>query len=56
MFHAEHISGVGWQTPEIIPFGLIPVHPAAQVLHYGLSCFEGMKAFHGQDGRAYLFR
>ena len=32
------------------------MHPAAQVLHYGMCCFEGMKAYHGVDGRGRLFR
>ena len=26
------------------------------MLHYGLSCFEGMKAYAGGDGRMRLFR
>ena len=27
-----------------------------QVLHYGVECFEGMKAYKGKDGRLRLFR
>jgi branched-chain amino acid aminotransferase len=38
------------------PFGMLQVHPASQVLHYGLCCFEGMKAYAGVDGRTRLFR
>ena len=30
--------------------------PALQALHYGGSCFEGMKAYPGPDGRPRLFR
>ena len=56
MFHIEHVVGKGWGIPKIVPFGFIPVHPAAQVLHNGMSCFEGMKAYKGADGRGYLFR
>lgn len=56
MLHIEHAVGAGWGSPKIVPFDLLPVHPAAQVLHYGMSCFEGMKAFRGADGRSYLFR
>ncbi len=56
MFMARHVAGRGWEAPEIVPFGAIPLHPAAQVLHYGVSCFEGMKAFKGVDGRGRLFR
>ena len=31
--------------PEIEPYGPINVLPGTQVLHYGQSVFEGMKAF-----------
>ena len=30
--------------------------PFAQVLHYAISCFEGLKAFRQQDGGAIIFR
>ncbi|KAF8073223.1 Srpra [Scenedesmus sp. PABB004] len=56
MLLAEHTAFAGWGRPRIVPFGALPLHPAAQVLHYGLSCFEGMKAFPGPDGRGRLFR
>ncbi|KAL3698906.1 hypothetical protein R1sor_012982 [Riccia sorocarpa] len=49
-------DGLGWSTPRIDPLGPIPIHPCAQVLHYGMECFEGMKAFRGKDGRIRLFR
>jgi branched-chain amino acid aminotransferase len=32
------------------------LHPAAAVLSYGVSCFEGLKAFRQPDGRVALFR
>jgi branched-chain amino acid aminotransferase len=32
------------------------LHPAAAVLSYGVSCFEGLKAFRQPDGRIALFR
>ena len=54
---AEHVEGKGWGRPQIRPFAHgITVHPAATVLHYGMCCFEGMKAYHGADGRGRLFR
>lgn len=46
----------GWEVPEIKPFGPIPMHPGASVLHYGLEIFEGMKAYVGEDGRVLMFR
>jgi branched-chain amino acid aminotransferase len=39
-----------------VPFGPLQLHPAAQVLHYGTCCFEGMKAYLGPDGKGLLFR
>lgn len=33
----------GWRAPSIDPLAPLQLHPAAQVLHYGLECFEGMK-------------
>lgn len=56
MLLVEHVEGEGWGKPAIVPFGPLPLHPAAQVLHYGMSCFEGMKAYRGQDGSLRLFR
>lgn len=56
MFLVEHIDGQGWGQPVIKPFGNIPMHPAAQALHYGVCCFEGMKGYLGNDGKARLFR
>ena len=56
MFLVENVDGQGWGQPVIKPFGHIPVHPAAQALHYGVCCFEGMKGYLGTDGKARLFR
>lgn len=56
MFLVEHVEGQGWGQPVIKPFGNISMHPAAQALHYGVCCFEGMKGYLGKDGKARLFR
>lgn len=45
-----------WAEPEMVPVGALPLHPASHVLHYGSSCFEGLKAHKGIDGRVRLFR
>mmetsp|Transcript_43342 Transcript_43342/g.63612 ORF Transcript_43342/g.63612 Transcript_43342/m.63612 type:complete len:342 (+) Transcript_43342:318-1343(+) len=34
-----------WSNPKIIPYGNLQISPAASVFHYGLECFEGMKAY-----------
>eukprot|EP00803_Ostreobium_quekettii_P003644 evm.model.scf_271.7 EVM.evm.TU.scf_271.7 scf_271:91172-94158(+) len=56
MLVIEHAAGSGWGAPVIKPFQNLSLHPSAQVLHYGMSCFEGMKAYKGVDGAPRLFR
>jgi branched-chain amino acid aminotransferase len=41
---------------EMRPPAPLELHPAAHVLHYGSSCFEGLKAHRGRDGVVRLFR
>jgi branched-chain amino acid aminotransferase len=45
-----------WSGAELKPVGSIELSPAAHVLHYGSSCFEGFKAFRRQDGSVHVFR
>jgi hypothetical protein len=52
----QHTAEHGWGPPRIVPFGPLRLHPAAQVLHYGTCCFEGMKAYLGPEGQGLLFR
>ncbi len=52
---ARFESGV-WQTARIEPLAPLPLHPAAHVLHYASSCFEGFKAYRWGDGKARIFR
>jgi branched-chain amino acid aminotransferase len=56
MFRMAYSEGQGWHDPRIIPFQALSLSPAAMVLHYGQSIFEGMKAYRAPDGRALLFR
>ncbi|KAK9792481.1 hypothetical protein WJX73_005014 [Symbiochloris irregularis] len=56
MFQVEHVYGGGWGCPTIHPFAPFQMHPASSGIHIGLSCFEGMKAYMGVDGRGRLFR
>ncbi|GBG88186.1 hypothetical protein CBR_g46675 [Chara braunii] len=46
----------GWGKPIIKPVSNLELHPCAQVLHYGLECFEGMKAYKDAEGHIRLFR
>jgi len=45
-----------WGEVETVNDPYIKVHIGATALHYGQSCFEGLKAFTGKDGRVRLFR
>ena len=45
-----------WGEASIEPTAPIPMHPAAHVLHYARSCFEGFKAYRWSDGKGRIFR
>lgn len=49
---AEH----GWLAPRITPYQPLQLDPASSVFHYGLECFEGMKAYRDHTGQIRLFR
>lgn len=56
MFIMDYTEGKGWHDPRIVPYAPLSIDPAAMVLHYGQAIFEGMKAYHTEDGRVLLFR
>jgi branched-chain amino acid aminotransferase len=41
---------------EVRPVGTLDIHPAAHVLHYASTCFEGFKAYRWADGSVNVFR
>src|SRR5580693_5569610 len=45
-----------WSQSEITPVRPIELSPAAHVLHYASTCFEGFKAFRRADGSVHVFR
>ena len=45
-----------WSDPEILPYAPINMSPGSQVLHYGQSIFEGMKAFKSPNDEVLIFR
>jgi branched-chain amino acid aminotransferase len=45
-----------WGELKIEPTAPIALHPAAHVLHYASTCFEGFKAYRWQDGSINVFR
>ncbi|RJQ80266.1 branched-chain amino acid aminotransferase [Pseudonocardiaceae bacterium YIM PH 21723] len=46
----------GWHDAKVVPYGSIPLDPAAMVLHYGQAIFEGLKAYRQADGSISSFR
>jgi branched-chain amino acid aminotransferase len=49
-------QGGKWSASEIKPVGPLELSPAAHVLHYSSTCFEGFKAFRRADGSIHVFR
>lgn len=56
MFVMDYLADQGWHDPRIIPYGPITMDPSAMALHYAVEVFEGMKAYHCEDGKTRLFR
>ncbi|MEJ2299320.1 MAG: branched-chain amino acid aminotransferase [Woeseiaceae bacterium] len=52
---ARYAAGA-WSAPAIEPLEPLSLHPAAHVLHYASSCFEGFKAYRWADGKGRIFR
>lgn len=55
-FAIARFENGAWQGAAIQPLVPLQMHPAAHVLHYCSSCFEGFKAYRWQDGKARIFR
>ena len=56
MVQVTYDEGKGWHSAEVVPYGPIPLDPAAAVLHYAQEVFEGLKAYRLADGGIALFR
>ncbi len=55
MVIAEAHDGV-FSAPRVQPTASFTLHPFAHCLHYGSTCFEGLKAHRGADGAVRIFR
>jgi branched-chain amino acid aminotransferase len=55
MFKMDYYDGA-WRQPRIEPFSPLSLSPAAMVLHYSQTIFEGLKCYRHPDGRLALFR
>ncbi|MDR0570319.1 MAG: branched-chain amino acid aminotransferase [Clostridiales Family XIII bacterium] len=56
MFLMDYNKSSGWHDGRIVPYGPISLDPAAAVLHYSQTMFEGLKAYRAKDGSIQLFR
>ncbi len=45
-----------WDDARLEPLAPLSLHPGAHALHYGSSCFEGLKAHRSQTGAVAVFR
>ncbi|MDR5866102.1 branched-chain amino acid transaminase [Halomonas koreensis] len=45
-----------WQDGDWLPWREARTHLLTHTLHYGMGCFEGVRAYQGPDGRPALFR
>ncbi len=49
-------QGGRWSGYDVRPVAAVELSPAAHVLHYASTCFEGFKAFGRGDGSVHIFR
>ena len=49
-------DGDSWVNPLIDPYRPLQISPASPALHYGISIFEGLKAYRHDDGKIAVFR
>ena len=56
MFMMRWTPDTGWPDARVQPFGDLTLSPAALVLHYGQTIFEGLKAYRNPRGSVNLFR
>lgn len=56
MFIMDYEEGKGWHDARITPYEPLSIDPAAMIFHYGQTIFEGLKAYHTEDGNIQLFR
>ena len=55
MFVMDYADGE-WKDARILPYQNITISPANSTLHYGQTIFEGLKAYHGNNGEVLMFR
>jgi len=56
LIETGHRAESGWSAPSVTPRAASPVPMASGAVQYGLSVFEGLKAYRDPDGAIHLFR
>ncbi len=56
MMSMAHYKDGRWSGEELSPVVPLQISPAAHVLHYASTCFEGFKAYRWADGSINVFR
>lgn len=54
-FIATYKNG-SWSQGELVSENALQISEGSPALHYGQACFEGLKAYRSQKGKALLFR
>ena len=49
-------DGDAWSNPELMAMDKFSLHPGAHCIHYGSTCFEGLKAYRWADDSLVIFR
>lgn len=55
-FAIARFENNAWSGGSVEPLRPLSMHPAAHVLHYASTCFEGFKAYKWDDGKARIYR
>src|SRR5262245_51772824 len=56
MVTIRYAEGKGWYDARVEARAPIPMDPAMAVLHYAQEIFEGLRAYHADDGGVTMFR
>lgn len=52
----SHFADGKWSVPKLQMLSEFSLHPGSHCLHYGSSCFEGLKAYRWEDDTLAVFR
>ncbi len=50
MITVDHDVKNGWHHPKLTPFQDVHLNPFISGFHYGIQCYEGLKAYKNEKG------